>query len=314
MKPLPKILLNAYLQALHAKTVPTSEQAHYQKWLRFYLDFCMKYRHPPRDRDSLAPFLQKLASKNQPIAAQEQASRGVSIYYDLMKTWPGDKTAAIAEKNTAPVLSKTDAAAPESVRPEQTVTAASSAAVSENPCDAFRPELRHRAMADDEPDMSRTVTQLTWATCYQKLKEEIKLRQYSPKTLATYRIWTEQFQRFLKDKRPNSLASDDAVRYLTYLATERHVVASTQNQAFNALLFLYRHILKTDYDLKDRVVRARRTRYIPVCLTREEVDRVIALLDYPYDSGDAGTQRCPHDHDLYAHSQKPDTEGTKKPA
>ena len=59
-------------------------------------------------------------------------------------------------------------------------------------------------------------------------------------------------------------------------------MASTQNQAFNALLFLYRHILKVDYDLKDKVVRARRKRYIPVVLTREEVDKIVSLLDYPY--------------------------------
>jgi integron integrase len=69
---------------------------------------------------------------------------------------------------------------------------------------------------------------------------------------------------------------------LTHLVTDRNVVASTQNQAFNALLFLYRHILKADYDLKDKVVRARRTRYIPVVLTREEVDRVIQHLEYPF--------------------------------
>ena len=75
------------------------------------------------------------------------------------------------------------------------------------------------------------------------------------------------------------MSSEEARRFLTHLVTDRNVVASTQNQAFNALLFLYRYILKADYDLKDKVVRARRTLYIHVVLTREEVDRVIQSQD-----------------------------------
>ena len=75
--------------------------------------------------------------------------------------------------------------------------------------------------------------------------------------------------------------AEDAKRYLTWLAMERKVAASTQNQAFSALLFLYRHILKVDYDLKDDVVRAKRTRYLPTVLTRAQVDLVISYLPYP---------------------------------
>ena len=87
----------------------------------------------------------------------------------------------------------------------------------------------------------------------------------------------------MKSKPPDSIGADDARRFLTHLATCQKVVASTQNQAFNALLFVYRHILKVDYNLEDNVVRARRTRYIPVVLSREEVDRVIQALPYPHD-------------------------------
>lgn len=59
--------------------------------------------------------------------------------------------------------------------------------------------------------------------------------------------------------------------------------ASTQNVAFNALLFLFRHVLKRDYELGDSVVRAKTTKYIPTVLTRDEVDRVIRRLKPPYD-------------------------------
>ena len=122
-----------------------------------------------------------------------------------------------------------------------------------------------------------------WDDSYDKLKEEILVRQYSRKTLQTYRTWIRQFQQYLGDKEPARIDSDDARRFLSHLAVKRKVAASTQNQAFNALLFLYRHVLKTEYDLGDKVVRARRTKYIPVVLSRAEIDTVIKRLFSPYD-------------------------------
>jgi integron integrase len=224
MKPLPAALLPAYNSMLADATVPDRDRVDFRKWLVHYLDFCFTNRHPPRNPDSLTPFLRKLAAKRLGTHAREQAARAVSLYYQTVKDWP----------------------------------------VKAGP-------------ANPTPD--------PWESLYIDLKNAIKVRQYSPKTLATYQTWTRQFQFFVKDKAPAALTAEDAAAYLTYLATEKNVVASTQNQAFNALLFVYRHILKVDYDLRDKAVRARRTRYIPTVLSREEVDRVIGLLEYPYNLG-----------------------------
>jgi len=71
--------------------------------------------------------------------------------------------------------------------------------------------------------------------------------------------------------------------YLTYLAVTCKVSASTQNQAFNALLFVFRHILKKDFGNHKDVPRAKRSSYIPVVLTRPEVDAVLRNLAQPYD-------------------------------
>ena len=102
-----------------------------------------------------------------------------------------------------------------------------------------------------------------WDTTIAELAAEIKTRHYSRKTLKTYAHWSRQFQRFLKNKPPRSLSSKDVKEYLTYLAVQCRVSASTQNQAFNALLFLFRHSLKQDFgDLKD-VPRAKKSKYIP---------------------------------------------------
>lgn len=224
MKPIPSVLLPAFLETLRKAGISEGQQEDYQKWLRYYLNFCFKYRHPPRDADSLEPFLQKLAAKRQSPAAQEQAAQSIALYHETVKDWP----------------------------------------------------------ANQGPGKNEPPQEAAWVDIYRQLKEAIKVRQYSPKTLATYRVWVEHFQHYLAHKAPSKLTAEDAVQFLTYLATDQKVVASTQNQAFNALLFLYRHILKVDYDLGDKVVRARRTRYIPVVLTRAEVDQVIARLESPY--------------------------------
>jgi integron integrase len=296
MKTLSPALIAAFDQSLKSSAVPIGMQMDYRKWLRFYLDFCMKYRHPPRDPDSLEPFLQKLASKNQSKASQEQAAASVTLYYDIIRNWPDSGS-------LSPVISKPADTAPKQVAVSKEIAkpfARNRLGTASPPkgeddggvrgtggtptlpgslhTDAPASMVREGTSKHDDQQASN----LTWADCYRRLKEEIRVRQYSPKTLSTYRIWTEQFQRFLKDKPPADLTSEDAVHYLTHLATDCKVVASTQNQAFNSLLFLYRHILKADYDLKDKVVRARRTRYIPVVLTREEVDRVIEFLEYPF--------------------------------
>ena len=71
MKKLPEVLQTAFRRRFQEEGIAQAELADYLKWLRFYLDFCQKYRHPPRDGDSLEPFLQKMASKRQSIDRQK---------------------------------------------------------------------------------------------------------------------------------------------------------------------------------------------------------------------------------------------------
>ena len=117
---------------------------------------------------------------------------------------------------------------------------------------------------------------------YDGLTSAIKVRHYSPKTLEAYQIWTQKFQTFTKSKDPRLVSMDDVKGFLSFLAVEKKVAASSQNQAFNALLFLFRHVLEKDFGKVEGVVRAKRKPYIPVVLSREEVDRIIAKLDEPY--------------------------------
>jgi integron integrase len=115
------------------------------------------------------------------------------------------------------------------------------------------------------------------------MHDRVRLRNYSPNTLRTYLHWTRRFQAFVRSKPPEDLGPEDVKSFLTDLAVEKNVAASTQNQAFNALLFFFRHGLGKEFGQLDGVVRAKRRPYIPVVLSRREVDAVIAELEPPHD-------------------------------
>lgn len=122
-----------------------------------------------------------------------------------------------------------------------------------------------------------------WDKLIEKLAEEIKVRHYSRNTLKTYAHWSRQFQQFLKNKPPQELSTTDVKEYLTYLAVKCKVAASTQNQAFNSLLFLFRYALKREFgELRD-VPRAKKSLYIPMVLSMPEIEAILKQLYYPYD-------------------------------
>jgi len=85
----------------------------------------------------------------------------------------------------------------------------------------------------------------------------------------------QKFQSFTKGKSPELISTEDVKEYLTFLAVKRKVSASTQNQAFNALLFLFRHVLGKEFGKVDGVVRAKRKPYIPVALSHEEIHKIL---------------------------------------
>ena len=113
---------------------------------------------------------------------------------------------------------------------------------------------------------------------YDCLIAEIRGRHYSRRTEKAYAWWITRFIRFYQQRHPRQLGEDDVNRFLTDLAVRHNVAASTQNQALADLLFLYEKVLKQPLDRIEGVIRARRSRRLPVVLTRQEVDRVISQL------------------------------------
>ncbi len=121
----------------------------------------------------------------------------------------------------------------------------------------------------------------SWESVFDDLNTEIKLRHYSPKTFKSYRGWVRHFQTFTKSKDHQTLTQQDVVDFLSHLAVKKQVSASTQNQAFNALLFLYKHVLKRAFGEIKGVARAKRRPYIPVVLSSAEIDLIFDQLEEP---------------------------------
>jgi len=103
----------------------------------------------------------------------------------------------------------------------------------------------------------------------------IRTRHYSYRTEKAYVHWIKRFIFFHNKRHPTEMGESEVARFLSSLASDGHVSASTQNQAFNALLFLYKEVLNKKIGLIDGVVRAKRPQRLPVVLTKDEVKKVI---------------------------------------
>jgi len=110
-----------------------------------------------------------------------------------------------------------------------------------------------------------------------QLQEALRLKHYSLKTEKSYVHWGRRFILFHKKRHPQEMGGPKVEAFLNYLAVDQHVSASTQNQALNALVFLYKHVLKKELGSID-AIRARRSKHLPVVLTREETQKVLFLL------------------------------------
>ncbi len=117
-----------------------------------------------------------------------------------------------------------------------------------------------------------------WKIAADDMHKMLRLMHRSYHTERAYLSWLRRFYRFAGGRPPATLESEDVKDFLTYLAVEQNVSASSQNQAFNAILFLFRHVLDKDIEHIGEAVRAKRKQRLPVVLTRAEVDRLFAQM------------------------------------
>jgi len=112
----------------------------------------------------------------------------------------------------------------------------------------------------------------------ERVRTAIRTRHLSRRTEEAYVFWIRRFVLFHGKRHSATLGAEDVTRFLSTLAVERHVSASTQNQALSALLFLYRRVLGVELPWLDGLVRAKRPARVPTVLSRAEVAAVLAHL------------------------------------
>jgi len=107
------------------------------------------------------------------------------------------------------------------------------------------------------------------------MRDLLRLKHYSIRTEESYLNWIRRYILFHHKRHPKDMGRVEVEAFLTHLAVADHVAASTQNQAFSALLFLYREVLKIELDAPLDAIRAKQLARLPVVLTRAETRQVI---------------------------------------
>lgn len=126
-------------------------------------------------------------------------------------------------------------------------------------------------------DMSPSIFPAT--KLLEQAREKIRLKHYSIRTEQAYLDWIKRFILFIDKGHPYELGAAEVEAFLTHLALEVKVAASTQNQARSALLFLYKVVLETELPWLENVEKARAIRKLPVVLTRDEVQKLLVRLE-----------------------------------
>lgn len=122
-------------------------------------------------------------------------------------------------------------------------------------------------------------TSKSTAPFLQQVRNAIRVRHYSIRTEQAYVDWIRRFILFHGKRHPNELGEAEVGRFLTWLAVERNVAPSTQNQALNALVFLYRHVIDRPLGDITNAARAKKPQKLPVVLSQDETQRLFRHLD-----------------------------------
>ncbi len=221
---IPKAVFIQYVAHLKSRGVPAALHADYQKWLRYFLDFCDKYPVPSGKSDRVRLFCEKLRLKKQSEAKREQAAHAVSLYFEMEQ----QESLKRLQQN---LPAETGEEAAKIGEPPEGETTAKEIFPRYYEESQQAPVLRSSSQFTEAGYQVKSKSP-EWDAVLAAMAAEIKVRHYSRKTLKTYANWSRQFQRFLKDKPPQELTTEDVKEYLTFLAVKCNVAASTQNQAF----------------------------------------------------------------------------------
>jgi integron integrase len=129
------------------------------------------------------------------------------------------------------------------------------------------------------PHMPSTPVTAAQPRLLDRVRQAVRTLHYSPRTEDAYVYWIRRFIFHHGVRHPQEMGADEVRTFLSNLAVNEHVSASTQNQALNALVFLYRRVLNRNLGLIEGMERAKRSQRVPVVLSRDEVRALFKCLD-----------------------------------
>jgi len=270
---IPAHFVSQYIKFIAGRGVPPAGQQYYVKWLRYYLDFCQKYSFRQNAGESVAAFIEKLKEKKQADKQRAQAHHAISLYCDMLHVQGGEDSKNLAQRDATTQRQSSIEPLSSSSVPQALLYQADQPQESES-----RQAVASVSCMEESPKLSGA----DWTGVFNELKNIMTVRHYSPATVRMYSGWTRKFQAFAKGKDPRLVTTDDVKTFLSWIAVEQGVSTSAQNQAVNAMLFLFRNVLDQEFGTIDGVARAIRKPCIPVVLTREEVLQIINCLKPPY--------------------------------
>lgn len=116
----------------------------------------------------------------------------------------------------------------------------------------------------------------------ESIRHVLRTKHYSIQTEKAYLTWIKRFILYHNKRHPLEMGEKEVSQFLSYLAVERRVTASTQNLALCSIVFMYKHILSRELVLLDDTVRAKAPKRVPVVLSNNEALKIIELLKPPY--------------------------------
>lgn len=271
-------LMQKYRAYLTSKNIHIKSHSFYQRWLHFYLEFCRNTHRDSLAKQNLQPFLQSITQQARTPFLQEQAQSAILLYLELhtleLTHKEGDLHKSVHSTEGSQALRQAALLCAKHPPPKQAAKQAIQPVSLQTPRTALNPSAQSQETANLEHKV--------WAELYVKLESAIRVRNYSMRTYKSYAYWLRSFQGFVHHRPPQSLSAKDVRDFLSHLASEKKVAAGSQNQAFHALHFVFEHLLHKDFRIRG-VVRAKRKPYIPVVLSRREVELIFKELPAPYD-------------------------------
>ncbi len=239
-------LYDRLVAELRARRLGSATEQAYVGWIKRYLQF-HDHQHPTRlNQRHLAAFLRRLTEdKTDGQRRREALAAAFFLYRHVLP-------------DSFPWLTAFE---PQNVKPK-TADAAG------------KGETGRRAQRT-VPDSRKSPAR---AEILEQMRRAIRVRNLARSTENSYVNWVNRFLRFHHNRHPLEMGKTEVSAFLTHLAVEGNVAASTQNQALAALLFLYRNVLERDFGWLDDVVRAKKPKHLPAVFTAEEAEAIIREL------------------------------------